>query len=84
MKRIRTDSIQPSHSRCSPPGKNSSTMWRLFCLSRRTPWSNTRPVSTNDLLISVENPSMSTPVTNAAKIATAFWWKARTPGVKAS
>ena len=34
--------------------------------------------------MSVQKPSISTPVTNAASIATAFAWKARIPAPKAS
>ena len=58
---MRTDSFHPSPDRSSPPGQNISIWWRLFCFSRQTPLSNMRPVCTNDLLIIVEKPSMSTP-----------------------
>ena len=68
-KRNRIDSFQPSPLRSSPPGKNTSSRCRLFCIRRRRAEAavSTRPVVANDLAISVENPSIRTPATNAIR-----------------
>ena len=70
-KRTRAESFHPSPSRCRPFGKKMSTNWRLFCF-RRLEVCLTLPVMLNDLAIKVENPSTSTPVTNATNMRSAF------------
>ncbi len=48
-----------------------SSNWRLFCLRRLVVYL-TLPVMLKDLAIKVEKPSISTPVTNAPSMRSAF------------
>ncbi len=63
---MRTLSFQPSPYRSRPPGIMISMSWRMFCRRRRTPWSVSRPVVKNDLLMRVVNPRTMLEPTSAS------------------
>ena len=75
--RIRTESAHPSACLSMPPGMNISSMWRLFCFNRLTPWSRSLPVKKKDLAILVVNPSTRTPATMPASTREVFLWNSR-------
>ena len=55
-------------------------MCRLFCRSRRMPWSRIFPVMKKDLAMFVANPSTSVPPTIAPNISDELRWNMRMPG----
>lgn len=70
--RTRMESAHPSACFSMLPGMKISSMCRLFCFSRLTPWSRNLPDRKNDLAMFVENPSIRTPPTMPASINRVF------------